>query len=251
MKLLILSDLHNEFRLFEPVKTEEVDVVVLAGDVDNGDGGIAWARKKWPGRKIVYVAGNHEFYGGEYMGTLALLRQCAADQGVCFLQDDEVVIDGVRFLGTTLWTDFEFFGAENKAEAMEEGLRRLNDFRLIRHGQSDAFTPNHSVELHERSLAWLNAKLDEPFEGPTVVVTHHLPSMKSVAERFRNTPLSPCFVSNLDHLFGKMGLWIHGHTHDSLDYVANGTRVVCNPRGYVTSRGAENAHFDPAKTVEI
>ncbi len=250
MKLLILSDLHNEFAVFEPAGTM-ADAVVLAGDIDNGDEGIAWARRAWPDRKIVYVAGNHEFYGGEYLETLASLRKSAAAHRVFLLQDDEVVIDGLRFLGSTLWTDFEFFGAESKAEAMDEGQRRLNDFRLIRYGQSGTFTPSHSVDIHRRSLAWLRARLDEPFEGPTVVVTHHLPSMKSVAARFRDTPLSPCFVSNLDYLFGKMGLWIHGHTHDSFDYVANGTRVVCNPRGYVTSRGAENANFDPVKTVEI
>ena len=250
MKLLILSDLHNEFTAFEPVDTA-VDVVVLAGDIDNGVEGVVWASRTWQHGKIVYVAGNHEYYGRDYAETLALLRQTAAAHDIYLLENDEAVIDGVRFLGATLWTDFEYFGAENRAKAMEEGQRRLNDFRLIQFGQLGTFTPAHSIELHQHSVAWLTARLDEPFDGPTVVVTHHMPSTKSVAERFIGTPLSACFVSHLDHLFGKMNLWIHGHTHDSFDYVADGTHVVCNPRGYVISRGAENSDFNPSKTVEI
>lgn len=250
MKILVLSDLHNEFTVFEPIETD-ADVIVLAGDIDNGDAGLKWARKTWPARKIVYVIGNHEYYRRDFAETQASLRQAARARDIYLLEDNEAIIDGVRFLGATLWTDFEYFGADKKAMAMEEGQNRLNDFRLIQYGQLGTFSPEHSVDLHKRSLAWLTAKLDEPFDGPTVVVTHHLPSEKSVAERFTDTPLSGCFVSHLDYLFGKMGLWIHGHTHDSFDYVANGTRVVCNPRGYVTSRGAENAGFDPSKVVEV
>lgn len=249
MKLHILSDLHNEFAEFAPIETG-ADVIVLAGDIDNGDAGLKWARRTWPGRKIVYVIGNHEYYNRDYAETLILLRQAAQALDIQLLEENEAIIDGVRFLGETLWTDFEYFGAGKKASAMEEGQRRLTDFKLIRFEQG-IFTPAHSIELHQHSLAWLQARLDEPFEGPTVVVTHHLPSSKSVPERFMDTPLSACFVSHLDYLFGKMDLWIHGHTHDCFDYVANGTRVVCNPKGYVSSRGVENPAFDPVKVVEI
>ncbi len=250
MKILVLSDLHNEFTVFEPARTD-ADVIVLAGDIDNGDGGIVWAREAWPDHKIIYVIGNHEYYGGDFAETLAVLRRSAEEQNVHLLEDNEIIIDGVRFLGATLWTDFEFFGAENREAAMSVGQSRLNDFRLIQYGQAGTFSPNDAIELHKKSLVWLTAKLNEPFAGPTVVVTHHLPSVKSVPERFMDTPLSACFVSNLDYLFGKMEVWIHGHTHDNFDYVVNGTRVVCNPRGYVTSRGAENADFDPSKIVEL
>jgi predicted phosphodiesterase len=250
MKILVLSDLHNEFDVFKPVDTS-MDVVVLAGDIDNGDKGIIWARKTWPGHKIVYVIGNHEYYYRDYARTLALLRKSARAQDIHLLEDNEAVIDGVRFLGATLWTDFEYFGAAKKAEALDTGQRLLNDFKLIQYGQQGTFTPQDSIELHEESLTWLRARLDEPFAGTTVVVTHHLPSSRSVPERFMGTPLSACFVSNLDFLFGKMELWIHGHTHDSFDYVANGTHVVCNPRGYISSRGAENAEFDAGKVVEV
>lgn len=113
------------------------------------------------------------------------------------------------------------------------------------------FTPARSIELHEHSLAWVKGKLDTPFDGKTVVVTHHLPSKQSVVERFKDSLLSACFASELDYLFGKMNMWIHGHTHDNLDYEVNGTRVICNPRGYMTYRGAENFDFNPKLVVEI
>lgn len=250
MRILILSDLHNEFTVFEPA-TAEADVIVLVGDIDNGDKGILWARQNWPNGRIVYVVGNHEYYGHDYSETLTALRQTALAQDVHLLENNEVVIDGVRFLGSTLWTDFEFFGADRKAAVMGEGQRSLNDFRLIRYGQLGTFTPAHSIDLHKQSLAWLSTKLDDPFAGRTVVVTHHLPSARSVSERFTDSPLSACFVSRLDHLFGKMEVWIHGHTHDNFDYVAKGTRVVCNPRGYVTALGVENINFNPSTIVEV
>jgi len=250
MKILILSDLHNEFTEFQPVDTA-ADVIVLAGDIDHGSNGIRWARRTWPRRHIVYVAGNHEYYRGDLVETLAMMRQTAQSLGVHLLEENAAVLDGVRFLGATLWTDFEYFGAERKAAAMEEGQRRLNDFRLIRNGEHGTFTPAQSVDLHRHARAWLQSRLAEPFDGPTVVVTHHLPSIRSVAQRFLDTPLSACFVSHLDQLFGSMALWIHGHTHDNADYVAHGTRVVCNPRGYVTHRGSENPAFDPGKVVEV
>ena len=158
--------------------------------------------------------------------------------------------EGVRFLGTTLWTDFMLFGEAKKSTAMSDGQLCLNDFRVIREG-AGTFTPARSIELHEQSLSWLKAKLDEPFSGKTIVVTHHLPSKQSVVDRFKDDLLSACFASELGYLFGKMDLWVHGHTHDNLDYEANGTRVICNPRGYVTYRGSENLDFNPELVIEI
>ena len=251
MKLHILSDLHLEFSSFEPIATDS-NVVVLAGDIGKKYSGILWAREKFPTKKIIYVPGNHEFYGTHRQDTLAEMRIAATQCGVHLLDNDEVIIDGVRFLGATLWTDFLLFGEHKKSEAMMDGQNCLNDFRLIREETRNySFTPAVSIKLHEQSLTWLTEKLDTPFDGKTVVVTHHLPSMLSVVERFKDSSLSACFASNLDHLFGKMDMWIHGHTHDNLDYISNGTRVICNPRGYVTYRGSENFYFDPKLVVEI
>lgn len=251
MKLHLLSDLHMEFSQFDPPATD-AGVVVLAGDIHKGDKGIFWARQAFPNKEIIYVPGNHEFYGTRRTETLSLLRVAGQQTGVQILDEDEIVLDGVRFMGCTLWTDFLLFGEAKKSTAMSDGKLCLNDFRAIREDDfSVPFTPARSIELHEHSLAWLKAKLDEPFDGKTVVVTHHLPSRHSVVERFKNSLLSACFASELDYLFGKMNLWVHGHTHDNLDYMENGTRVICNPRGYVTYNGAENFDFDPGLVIEV
>lgn len=251
MKLHLLSDLHMEFSQFDPPATD-AGVVVLAGDIYKGDKGVFWARQAFPDKEIIYVPGNHEFYGTRRTETLSLLRVAGQQTGVKILDEDEIVLDGVRFMGCTLWTDFLLFGEAKKSTAMSDGQLCLNDFRAIREDDFTVpFTPARSIELHEHSLAWLKAKLDEPFDGKTVVVTHHLPSRHSVVERFKNSLLSACFASELDYLFGKMDLWVHGHTHDNLDYMENGTRVICNPRGYVTYNGAENFDFDPGLVIEI
>lgn len=249
-KLHILSDLHLEFANFETPHTY-ADVIVLAGDIGKGNKGVYWARETWPSKPIVYVPGNHEFYGTRRQETLSLIHIAGQQSRVHILDDAEVIIDGVRFLGSMLWTDFCLFGEAQKPFAMLAGQQGLNDFRLIEEGNRGHFTPAHSIELHEKSLAWLKSKLDEPFDGKTVVVTHHLPSMQSVVARFKDSPLSACFASELGYLFGKMDLWIHGHTHDNLDYEVNGTRVICNPRGYVRWSGQENLDFKPGLVIEI
>jgi Icc-related predicted phosphoesterase len=80
----------------------------------------------------------------------------------------------------------------------------------------------------------LAKSLSQPFSGKTVVVTHHSPSSRSVAQRFAQDLLTPAFASNLEEMMGshRVALWIHGHMHDPFDYEIFGTRVVCNPRGY-------------------
>lgn len=254
MKLHILSDIHLEFSSFSPPQTE-ADVVVLAGDVCKGHVGPEWARDAFSGKQIVYVPGNHEFYDSDRPGKLAKIRANAQANHVHLLDNDATMIsmqsgETVRFLGCTLWTDFLFFGEDMKAAAMREGQTYLNDFRIIGEGRK-RFTPARSVELHEASLAWLKAELSKPFDGKTVVVTHHLPSALSVSERFKDDLLTACFASHLDYLFGQMSLWVHGHTHDCVDYEAGSTRVVCNPRGYVTSGTTENQFFKPSLIIEM
>lgn len=250
MKILILSDLHLEFASFTPV-SQMVDVVILAGDIWKKEMGIYWARETWPNTEIIYVAGNHEFYGGERNTILRLLREAAEETRIHFMDKDEVVIDGVRFLGATLWIDFLLFGLTRQEACMDAGLHGLNDFSLINQGES-LFTPTDAIELCNTSIRWLKSKLvDSAYEGKTVVITHHLPSMLSVADRYKNDILSACFASNLDELFGHSEFWIHGHTHDSFDYTKNGTRVICNPRGYIFRGTQENLKFNPGLIVEI
>jgi hypothetical protein len=170
---------------------------------------------------------------------------------VHFLENDEIVIDGVRFLGATLWTDFNLFGTELREKAISAGKRGLNDFRMIVE-RGDTFSPSDAIALCNKSVGWLKSKLTTVDDiAETVVITHHLPSMQSVSERYCSDILSACFASNFDELLGYSKLWIHGHTHDSFDYTANGTRVICNPRGYVPKGVQENLEFNPSFIVEI
>ena len=157
----------------------------------------------------------------------------------------------VRFLGATLWTDFLLFGLTRQEICMDAGIKGINDFSLITENGA-LFTPSDSVRICSTSIRWLKSKLFESsFEGKTVVVTHHLPSMLSVADKYKSDLLSACFGSHVDSLFGYSDLWVHGHTHESFDYELKGTRVVCNPRGYVLRNGVENTSFDPIKIISL
>ena len=265
MRLLIYSDLHLEFpsalEHFKVPQGLEFDAVILAGDIHSHTHGLHWAAQTFAGKQIIYVAGNHEFYGAHVYGLIPELRKAASQCGVHFLEQDEVMLDGVRFLGATLWTDFALFGEGlPMSVAMREAARCMPDFRVIRTGVSrgqalkpDRFEiwnsgilqPSDTVKLFSRSRDWLAGKLAEPFDGKTVVVTHHLPSFRSVATRFETDPVSAAFASNLDHLVPQADLWIHGHTHDAFDYTLGTCRVVCNPRGYPGNSGdsSENHVF--------
>ncbi|HEX4883592.1 MAG TPA: metallophosphoesterase [Casimicrobiaceae bacterium] len=251
MRLNILSDLHLSCGL-PPPPDNDADVVILAGDIARPPEAIAWASAL--GKPVLYVAGNHEFYGGTPDGTLEALRRHANGTAVIVLDDDEVVIDGVRFLGTTLWTDFRLEGdGPGRELAMQEASLHMRDFTRIRIDDGTPFTPRHAADRFDRHAGWLATRLRTPHDGPTVVVTHHAPSPASVHPRFAGSPLNPCYASDAEHLLGgeRACLWIHGHMHDSFDYVRNGTRVVCNPRGYAVDGLNENRSFDPDLVIEV
>jgi len=253
LKLHVLSDLHLGQAGFAPPATD-ADVIILAGDIARPPEAVAWARAL--GKPVLYVPGNHEFYGGSLDGTVAQLRALCAGSKVHLLHDDELRWGGVRFLGTTLWTDFQLFGdGQERASAEEAASRFMRDFQRIRvHDAAPGLlTPRDCASLFERHAAWLARRLDQPFDGTTVVITHHSPSPRSVHPRFEGSPVNACFVSRAEHLMGRgrVALWVHGHTHDSFDYEVDGTRVLCNPRGYRRDDVDENAQFDPGLVVAV
>jgi predicted phosphodiesterase len=246
----VLSDLHLSLGALA-IPRNDADAVILAGDIARPKEAIAWASGF--AKPVLYVPGNHEFYGGSIAGTVAELKRLSAGTDIHVLDNDEVIIEGVRFLGTTLWTNFMLFGeGEKRAAAMQEAQRFMRDFSRIREGEAP-FTPEASASLFGQHAAWLERKLAEPHPGPTVVITHHAPSRKSIHARFADSLLNACFVSDAERLLdGRSArLWIHGHTHDSFDYVVNGTRVLCNSRGYAKNGVNENASFDANLLVEI
>ena len=262
MKLHILNDLHIEFEDFAPPATD-ADIVILAGDIGVGMGGLHWAENRFPDRPVIYVPGNHEFYHHDIALVDELKAQ--APEHIHVLNDDPVFIDGIRFLGSILWTDFALFGEADKFFAMQAVRQRMTDFSIIQNN-GQRFTPEDAIRLHTASRDWLALmlaepgkyshknsvlSLAEPFDGKTVVVTHHAPSSQSVHPRYARDLLTPAFASNLENLMegDRAALWVHGHMHESFDYKVYGTRVVCNPRGYAPE--ALNPDFRPDWVVEI
>lgn len=197
MKILVLSDLHLELSGFTPPRVD-ADVIVLPGDIHKNNHGIYWAREVWPDKPIIYVAGNHEFYHFDRLSVLENLRDAAKEQEVYFLENDEVIIDGVRFLGCTLWTDFELFGLARKKECLSLAKDRLSDFSVIVENGLK-FTPEDSLRLHNQSRNWLSSKLvGESFDGNTVVITHHCPSWQSVAPKYQHDSQNFIFIAHLN-----------------------------------------------------
>lgn len=253
MKLHILSDLHLDFSALELPRIA-ADVTILAGDIARPQAAIAWASAFE--RPVLYVPGNHEFYGSAIADTVVELKQLSQGTRVQVLDCDAVVWDGVRFLGATLWSDFRLVDhEEQRAWGILQANLFVRDFSQIwlDAARETRFSPADAAALCARHQAWLHAQLAEPFAGPTVVITHHAPSPRSIHPRFAGSPLNLCFVSDLEFLLGKerVALWIHGHTHDRFDYQVNGTRVVCNPRGYARQGINENLAFDPHFTMDL
>jgi Icc-related predicted phosphoesterase len=283
MRLQLFSDLHFEHfrRGYDALGNISVhpqaDVVVLAGDIDSGESALrrAAALVQACGKPVVWVAGNHEFYGDDYLRLMDTYRASQSD-GVYFLQDQCVEIDGVRFCGCVLWTDFRLYEGSGRLPAVEDALRVgnrvLNDFRVIRYGGLP-FTAEQSLAVHAASRAWLETMLDLPFPGKTVVITHHAPHPRSIHPRFSygraavlaspqplpgENPAWPgnvCFASDLTPLVEKTDLWLHGHIHDSMDYQVGRCRIVANPRGYPYVQNNkicwENPAYEPLKLIDL
>jgi 3',5'-cyclic AMP phosphodiesterase CpdA len=308
MKLLVLSDLHLEFADMVVPANAAFDMAVLAGDiVCPGSKAMAWARRPSTlqrAKAVLLVPGNHEYYDRVMPDELTAMRR-AAEQAVTppvhLLDCDSVVIDGVRFLGCSLWTDFELRidTADGLASDVNKGMaaarKSMVDYRTIsvlaaapvagastvrklrperspyamgqRRPEDEPptlrnfigasvrrLTPEDTLALHRTQRAWLQRALAEPFDGPTVVVTHHGPHRASLAPRFAADWVSTAFISELPPSFFDVPvLWIHGHTHASFDYRVGRCRVLCNPRGYQIGRMVvpENPHFDPALVVDV
>ncbi|MGJ4996552.1 metallophosphoesterase [Bradyrhizobium sp. HKCCYLS3077] len=254
MHLHIFSDLHADMADIKPIDAlPGVDVVVVAGDVCEGAvNGFARLREiVAEDVPIVMVMGNHEFYHRTFPEELKQARAEAARFGVHLLENEAVVLAGVRFAGCTLWTDYAIFGPGSEVHTMAVCRDRMNDHRRITWRKQPwlRFRPQEALGLHRTSRTWLTGLLETPFDGPTIVVTHHAPGWGSVAEKYQNDRVTAAYASDLSALIlaTRPSLWIHGHIHTQSDYLLGATRVICNPHGY----GRENPDFDPTLVVEV
>jgi predicted phosphodiesterase len=263
MKILVMSDLHLETGPLHLTKGdrhvgEGVDVVVLAGDIGEVTRGLRWARASFPRHEIIYVAGNHEYYSGLMEDVQATMAACAGELGIHLLENASIDIRGVRFLGCTLWTNYELMGAHRRHELMARAAIAMNDYHLIQSRLDDGpkhtqpkLQPEQTRQMHINSVRWLEQALGTGSVEGTVVVTHHAPHPNSIPERYRHNILSGAFASDLSNLLGRARMWIHGHMHDCMDYEICGTRIVCNPRGYLRGGVPENEGFNRFATFEI
>lgn len=247
MKLHILSDIHIEFAPFQIPETD-ADVIILAGDIGVGLDGVLWAKDQYKDKPIIYVPGNHEYYQHDI--SLNDRLKASSIENIRVMDNEMCIIGDIRFLCATLWTDFALYGEGDKYFSIQHAKNNMSDFSVIRNG-SRTFSPDDSIRLHDHSRDWLKHMLGEPFDGKTVVITHHVPSPQSIASRFQGDLLTPAFTTDLEYLMdgSRVALWVRGHTHDVYDYSVFDTRVVCNPRGYVPYEQSNG--FDPEYVIEI
>jgi len=276
MRIQLFSDLHLERDpSFEPLIHAGTDVIVLAGDIgsyqarsrlQDEDFGLARfspARTGSPAR-VLYVPGNHEFDGIEYEAAYERLREACARLGIEWLDGQVLVVDGVRFIGSTLWADFDAVAVQ-EADLTKQLQARNKAFRAANYYLSKNTTlrngePVLAEAQREMSLAcqdWLRGALLAPFDGPTVCVTHYAPSLRSADPRYGVTPGTAGFCNAMDALIPYADVWMHGHLHCVNDYVVEGEadgrtracRVVANPLGYA-NKGEQDA-FRPDLLIEV
>lgn len=261
MRIALYSDLHLEMVMhrkgalaWEP-PVLDVGVVILAGDIDSRTHGIEWAAtafRKWPASpEIVYVVGNHEYYGAHIPELTTELRKTAKRLGVHFLENDSIEIDGVRFLGTALWSDFQLYGDEYRINSMTMAKNHISDYSTIFGSDKKFIEPHDTIQLYRKARAFLERQLAMPFDGKTVVVTHFAPHRGCVEARFDGEALTPYFTVDMYPLMQKhpIALWAFGHTHGNVDFVAEGgCRVISNQRGYPSEL---NSNFRDNLVIEV
>lgn len=287
--LHVASDYHLDIphNAWEGPVCDDYDIAAILGDAcAPGSHGLRALRRMYMDRSrpLIYVQGNHDFYSeGDpkkrvldpslqttWENERRIMRDVANELDITLLDDDSVEIDGIRFVGGTLWTGYD---ARNSYEDMNAAMRSaagrggMNDFRYIKTGAGrsrDVLTPRDTLGAHRRTVRFIEATLAEPFAGPTVVLTHHAPSYRSLRGWNSHMPgifraHDYCYASDLEYLMhgdNAPSIWAHGHVHENRDYTVGGTRVLANPRGYPLTHGLgpegrENGAFNPMLTVEI
>lgn len=268
MKIKLVSDLHLEFSDCYDIKNDnDVDVLILGGDIMlaekvlriESELGIRFRdflkRMSFQFPHVIYIAGNHEFYGGYWTKSLDNLRAaCSVHDNVYFLERDTKVINEIVFVGGTLWTDM------NKGDPLTLHAVRdmINDYRAITDDNLGytKLKPVETAKRHRETKDYIKFIAQENKDKKVVVVGHHSPSFQSIHEQYRNEYImNGAYHSDLSDIMldnPNIKLWTHGHTHHSFDYEIGSCRVVCNPRGYHQENGwSEDTGWSPSLCIEI
>ena len=271
MHIQLLSDLHlEENSAFQPQRAPGADVLVLAGDIGSYQGGSALSAlgdedfglgrfADWA-VPVIVVPGNHEYDTLDFDATHARLRATCERLGLIWLERETIVLHGVRFVGTTLWADFDALAPRGPTASLADQLQarhkafRAADYYLRIAATTRGGAPFLAEQIREHALvcqAWLRAALAEPFDGPTVVVTHFAPSLRSADPRYGLRPGTAGFCNALDDLLPQADLWLHGHLHCAIDWRDDSgrCRVVANPLGY--EKKGEQAAFAPQLAIAL
>jgi len=281
MKIQLLSDLHLEAHpqwVAQPAP--DADLLVLAGDIGSYQAGSLLTDSdfglsrfsplhSWP-TPVLFVPGNHEYDTLDFDAAHTRLRETCIRLGITWLEREAITLnslapdvnssnDSIRFIGTTLWSDFDALAAQSPRDGCSETslLRsrekayRAANYYLRKTGTTWRGELMLAEQVRELSLdcqQWLRLALSEPFDGTTVVITHFAPSLQSADPRYGLTPGTAGFCNHLDDLLPHAQLWLHGHLHAPSDYVKSGCRIVANPLGYVRKR--EQELFIPKMTID-
>jgi predicted phosphodiesterase len=267
VKIQLLSDLHLECQPHWRARAAPLaDLTVLAGDIgsyqsgsllEDPDFGLGQfsARCGWP-TPAIFVPGNHEYDRLDFANAHQRLHESCNRLGIIWLEREVLTGPwtdrqgrGVRFLGTTLWSDFDALG--NTETARQRAYRAAN-YYLTKTGTLLAGEPLLAPQIRQLALqcqSWLREQLAKPFDGSTVVITHFAPCLRSADPRYGMAAGTAGFCNQLHDLLEQAQLWLHGHLHAPSDYVERGCRVVANPLGY--ARKNEQSAFRPEYAIEL
>lgn len=260
LKVGVVSDLHSDLwhnldlryvggAVQERLK--EADVILLAGDIGSSTQALGVANHLFPDRPVCLVAGNHEFYD-EIFGDVLTEMEAAAKvlPNLHFLNRTAYIGDRLRVLGVTLWTDFNLYGDAPLAIICLQGMY---DFKRIKKDKKTYITPQDVIEWHNQDREWLLAELDKPFDGATILMTHHAPVSFAIDSKFDRDSLTPCFASRMEELLVRddLNLVVWGHTHFGIDKTIDNTRFVSSPVGYANVRIKDRVHSIRTETNEF
>ena len=284
MKICVVSDIHMEIGGF-PGKTKYLDgdVLVIAGDLTKsiyfyekaneypnlkkGMLDIKKLERYWfpKFKKIYYVMGNHEHYGNVFKYSANMIEKYFEGTNVKILDNSSELYEGILFIGSTLWTDFD----KKNICKMQDAETFMRDYEYITrvplreltyvernhpkpHIKYGMMTADFIYDEHIRSVGTIRQLLENNKEVPTVVITHHAPSLRCQNVQRHGTNMIHAYCSDLEPLIeenSQIKLWISGHTHDNHDFMVGETRLLSNQHGYINYEN-QARYFRP-KTVEI